>query len=208
MVFLPDQVAEYDKKRACRLPQAPQMELFVSDERSAIDWLTDFLKQRPSTYQELHPEFITPTWCGWKKHEAKPELAALLENNFLKYDGGGDVPSQIHSYLSTNHKDLRGLDKSRSAAYRQGARIAGTCRTRTRPRPGEEAREGAAEGVRGYQDCDRSQAQGVPPGGPARRLQGSVGGARTTRPSSRSPRRSPKRRCRKTRSCSSGTTRH
>lgn len=111
MIFLPDQVSEYDKKRA-HYDKSPQMELFVSDERSAIDWLTDFLKNRPSTYQELHPEFITQLGAGWKKHESKPELDALLENNFLKFDGTGDVPSQIHSYLSTNHKDLRGLDKS------------------------------------------------------------------------------------------------
>jgi len=34
MVFLPDQVAEYDKKRM-QAAAAPQMELFVSDERSA-----------------------------------------------------------------------------------------------------------------------------------------------------------------------------
>jgi hypothetical protein len=87
------------------------MELFVSDERSAIDWLTDFLKQRPSTYQELHPEFISQLGAGWKRHESKPELSALLEDNFIQYDGTGDVPSQIHSYLSSNHKDLRSLDK-------------------------------------------------------------------------------------------------
>jgi DNA modification methylase len=111
MVFLQEQVAEYDKRRA-QVAQAPQMELFVADERSAIDWLIDFLRKRPSTYQELHPEFITQLGAGWKKHETKPELSALLEGTFLRYDGMGDVPSQIHSYLSTNHKDLRGLEKS------------------------------------------------------------------------------------------------
>jgi 16S rRNA G966 N2-methylase RsmD len=110
MFFLSEQVAEYAKKRA-QASQAPQMEFFVSDERSAIDWLTDFLKKRPSTSQEAHPEFTAQMGAGWKKHESKPELKALLEDNFLIYDGEGEVPSQIHSYLSTNHKDLRGLEK-------------------------------------------------------------------------------------------------
>lgn len=110
MVFLPEQVSVYDRKRA-QAVQAPQMELFVSDERSAIDWLTDFLRKRPSTYQELHPEFTVQLGAGWKKHEEKPELSALLDVNFLRYDGKGDTPSQIHSYLSTNFKDLRGLEK-------------------------------------------------------------------------------------------------
>ncbi|EME0887129.1 DNA methylase [Pseudomonas aeruginosa] len=114
MVFLPDQVAEYDKKRM-QVAIAPQMEMFVSDERSAIDWLTDFLKRRPSTYQEVHTDFISQLGAGWKKHEEKPELAALLEDNFIQYDGTGEVPSQIHSYLSTNHKDLRGLEKNSPA---------------------------------------------------------------------------------------------
>jgi hypothetical protein len=111
MVFLPEQVTEYDKKRA-QTAQAPQMELFVSDERSAIDWAADFLKARPSTYQDIHPEFIKQLGAGWKKHETRPELAALLEANFLRYDGAGEVPSQIHRYLSTNYHDLRSLEKT------------------------------------------------------------------------------------------------
>jgi hypothetical protein len=111
MIFLADQVGEYDKKRA-QVSQAPQMELFIADERSAIDWLIDFLKKRPSTYQDLHPEFITQLGAGWKKHETRPELSALLEGNFFRYDGTGDVPSQIHNYISTNFHDLRNLEKS------------------------------------------------------------------------------------------------
>lgn len=111
MVFLSSQVAEYDRKRA-QVSQAPQMEMFIADERSAIDWLTDFLKKRPSTYQEVHPEFMTQLGAGWKKHETRPELAELLEDNFLRFDGVGDVPSQIHNYLSTNFHDLRNLEKS------------------------------------------------------------------------------------------------
>ncbi|WP_058557216.1 DNA methyltransferase [Thiohalocapsa sp. ML1] len=115
MVFLSDQVTEYDKKRH-QIARAPQMELFIADERSAIDWLTDFLKKRPSTYQEVHPEFIQQLGAGWKKHEAKPELSDLLEANFLCYDpkskDGYEVPPQIHSYLSTNWADMRNLDKT------------------------------------------------------------------------------------------------
>jgi DNA modification methylase len=111
MVFLPEQVSEYDKRRM-QVAIAPQMEMFVSDERSAIDWLADFLKRRPSTYQEIHTDFISQLGAGWKKHESKPELSELLENNFIQYDGIGDVPSQIHSYLSSNHKDMRGLEKN------------------------------------------------------------------------------------------------
>ena len=115
MAFLPEQVSEYDKKRM-QTAQAPQMEMFIADERSAIDWLSDFLKKKPSTYQEIHPEFIKQLGAGWKKHEAKPELSYLLESNFLRYDpkdkNGIEVPSQIHSYLSTNWQEFRNLEKS------------------------------------------------------------------------------------------------
>ncbi len=111
MIFLPEQVLEYDKQRS-QIPQAREIELFISDERSAIDWLTEFLKKRPSTYSEIHPEYIPFVGAAKKKGEIIPELAQLLEDNFLQYDGKGDVPSQIHSYLSTNHKDQRSLEKN------------------------------------------------------------------------------------------------
>ncbi|QVL51255.1 MAG: DNA methylase [Thiocapsa sp.] len=110
MVFLPEQVGHYEMQRA-RVTRAPQMELFVSDERSAIDWLTDFLKKRPSTYQEVHPEYIAQLGAGWRKHEEKPELSALLEDNFLRYEGAGDVPTQITNYLSKNFHEYRGMNK-------------------------------------------------------------------------------------------------
>jgi hypothetical protein len=70
------------------------------------------LKARPSTYQDIHPEFIKQLGAGWKKHETRPELSALLEANFLRFEGAGEVPSQIHRYLSTNYHDLRGLEKN------------------------------------------------------------------------------------------------
>jgi hypothetical protein len=111
MIFLPAQVVEYDKKRM-EIPQTRNRELFIADERGAIDWLADFLKRRPSTYQEIHPEYIPEVGAAKKKGEVIPELSALLEDNFFKYTGADEVPSQIHSYLSSNFKDLRGLDKS------------------------------------------------------------------------------------------------
>lgn len=111
MIFLPSQVVEYDKKRM-QIPQTRNRELFISDERGAIDWLADFLKRRPSTYQEIHPEYIPEVGAAKKKGEMIPELSSLLEDNFFKYTGTDEVPSQIHSYLSTNFKELRGMDKN------------------------------------------------------------------------------------------------
>ncbi len=110
MIFLLEQSEEYEQKRK-RAKSPPQLELFVSDERSAIDWLRLFLKKRPSTRQEIHPEFTKLIGAGWKKYELMPELDALLEFNFLKYDGTNTVPSQIHSYLSRYFKDCRNLEK-------------------------------------------------------------------------------------------------
>ena len=111
MFFLPEQVNEYDKKRA-QVENIGQLSIFVEDERSAINWLRSFLKDRPSVSQDIQPEFMQQLGASWKKWEARPEMSALLDQNFLCYDGTGEVPSQIHSYLSTQFKVLRNLPKN------------------------------------------------------------------------------------------------
>lgn len=108
MYFLPDQAANYDKMRM-KMEGLGQLSIFVEDERSAVDWLRNFLKWKPSKYQDIQPEFFEKLNEAWKKWETRPELRALLDQYFLCYNGQGDLPPQIHGYLSTNFKDLRKL---------------------------------------------------------------------------------------------------
>ena len=109
MIFLPEQVAEYDKKKIVS-GQVSQLSIFVDDESSAIEWLRQELKVKPKTYSDIHPLFLNEL-SGWKKNELQLELMTLLEQNFIKYVGNENVPNQIHTYLSTNFKDMRGLAK-------------------------------------------------------------------------------------------------
>jgi len=113
MYFLPEQVEEYDRKRMT-VREVRQLQLFVSDEASAIQWLKQQFAKKPQTFQDIHPQFLQEI-RGWQKHERLPELSELLEENFLRYDGNGKVPSQIHSYLSSNFKEFRNLSKDDSA---------------------------------------------------------------------------------------------
>jgi len=109
MYFLPEQVADYDRRRMS-VKEVLQLQLYVSDEASAIQWLKQQLTKKPQSFQEIHPQFLKEI-AGWQKYEKPVELSAMLEQNFLRYDDRGEVPSQIHSYLSTNFKDLRNLPK-------------------------------------------------------------------------------------------------
>ena len=113
MVFLADQVAEYDRKRM-KAREVAQLEIFVTDESSAIQWLRRQLSRKPQTFQDIHPQFLREI-AGWQKHEKLPELSEMLDQSFLRYDGTGEVPSQIHGYLSTNFKELRNLPKDHPA---------------------------------------------------------------------------------------------
>jgi hypothetical protein len=110
MYFLTEQVAEYERKRMMSR-EVLQLDIFVSDEASAIQWLKQQLTRKPQTFQELQPQFMRETQGGWQKHEKLLELLELLEQNFLRYDGKGEIPNQIHSYISTNFKELRNLPK-------------------------------------------------------------------------------------------------
>jgi len=98
MYFLPDQVAEYDKKRMT-VGEVLQIQLYVTDEASAIQWLKQQLTKKPQTFQELQPQFMRETQGGWLKHEKPLELSELLEQNFLRYNGQGPVTAQIVSWL-------------------------------------------------------------------------------------------------------------
>ena len=118
MYFLSDQSAVYDKKRISAR-EILQLSLFVCDEASAIQWLKQKLTRKPQTAGDLKPQFMQEIG-GWQKNERLFELDELLEQNFLRYDGKGDVPSQIHSYLSSNFKELRNLTKDHPALRAKG----------------------------------------------------------------------------------------
>lgn len=110
MFFLPEQVAEYDRKKMFSGGINETIEMFVKDEASMIHWLRALLKQKPQTFSDINPQFMQQLG-GWSKNEAQLDLRELLNQNFLCYDGKEVVPEQIHAYLSTNWKELRNLPK-------------------------------------------------------------------------------------------------
>lgn len=98
-----------------------QLELFVTDESSAVQWLKQQLTKKPQTFQELHSQFMREI-AGWSKFEKSLELSELLEQNFLRYDGKGSIPNQIISWLkqSATHRDKLRQIESESPADAAG----------------------------------------------------------------------------------------
>jgi hypothetical protein len=86
MYFLPDQVNEYDTARIINDVEPIQFSLLVSNEKTAIAWLYQQL-DTPQTYAEIQPKFMQEIKTV-DKFEAMPELAVLLEENFLQDDKG------------------------------------------------------------------------------------------------------------------------
>jgi hypothetical protein len=113
MYFLHQQIPEFDKKRTT-VGALRQLTLFVVDEATATIWVRQQLIDRPQTFQQLQPDFMQQTQ-SWAKHERAIELSEILDLNFLHYTGDASVPAQIHSYLSSNFKELRKLDSDDSS---------------------------------------------------------------------------------------------
>lgn len=99
MYFLPDQVNEYDQKRL-EVKQIEQQQLFVSDEKSAIQWVRRQLSQQAMSYQQISPLYMQEAQRVWEKHEQPLELRTILEQNFVE-DGKGkwcvpDPKNELH----------------------------------------------------------------------------------------------------------------
>jgi len=90
MYFLPSQINEYDTARIVNEVENIQFSLFVSNEKTAISWLYQQLSEGmggPQTYAELQPKFMQEL-TAVDKREKIPELAVILEENFLKDEKG------------------------------------------------------------------------------------------------------------------------
>jgi hypothetical protein len=87
MYFLSDQVNEYDQKRL-EATGVEQLELFVSDEKSAIQWVRLQLAAQPMTYQELQPVYMKEAQRVWDEHEQPLELQTILDQGFVKDSNG------------------------------------------------------------------------------------------------------------------------
>lgn len=86
MFFLPDQVNEYDEKRAHMELDNQQFSFVVTDEKNAIGWLNYILGSGAKTYQELQPLYLQELHQA--KQEKMPELLDMLKENFIQDDKG------------------------------------------------------------------------------------------------------------------------
>lgn len=123
MYFLPDQVAEYDRRKMTSgAPQ--QLSMFVSDEASAIQWLRQLIKEKPQTFSDINPQFMQQLG-GWSKNEAQLDLRELLNQNFLCYDGKGPIPAQIVSWMmkSSTLRDLISRESNNSGLETQNSEL-------------------------------------------------------------------------------------
>ncbi|WP_340113660.1 DNA methyltransferase [Maribellus mangrovi] len=86
MFFTSEQVQKYDKKKE-EAPTFIQLSLLVSSEQDGVYWLKSLLKEKSLTYQDIQPQWMQAL-AGVRKGDIIPELADILEENFLKNEAG------------------------------------------------------------------------------------------------------------------------
>lgn len=85
MYFLPVQVTDYDQRRM-KVKDVEQLQLFVSDEKSAIQWVRAQLTRKPMSFKELQPLYMKEAQQVWEKHEQPLELRTILDQNCVQDD--------------------------------------------------------------------------------------------------------------------------
>lgn len=88
------QVNEYEKRKAKTFGKGgiqAQAVLFVSDERSARQWIWNFLDQ-PKTYDEIYTDFLKALQTS---EDEIPEVKTILEESFVRTNGHWKRPDQL-----------------------------------------------------------------------------------------------------------------
>lgn len=86
LYFRPEQVEEYERKRLQL--SAPAEALFVTDERSAVAWLRQHLKEKPQSMAEIQPAFLQELQVAGDRPDQMPDLLEMLEDNFIRDEVG------------------------------------------------------------------------------------------------------------------------
>ena len=82
MFFTNEQIQEYDKKKV-ENPEFIQLSILVSSEQDGVLWLKNVLTEKSLAYQDIQPLWMQAL-AGVRKGDVIPELADILEENFLK----------------------------------------------------------------------------------------------------------------------------
>ena len=106
MFFTSEQVQEYDKKKA-ENPEFIQLSILVSSEQDGVLWLKNLLTDKSLTYQDIQPLWMQAL-AGVRKGDLIPELADILEENFLK-----DTEGKWYTPDPENEADLEKLRTNR-----------------------------------------------------------------------------------------------
>ena len=106
MFFINEQVQEYDQKKK-ENPEFIQLSILISSEQDGVLWLKSLLDEKTMKYQDINPEWMQAL-VSVRKGDVIPELATILEENFLK-----DTAGKWYAPDPENEADLEKLRAKR-----------------------------------------------------------------------------------------------